>query len=147
MNRRQLLQMAFSGVIAAIAIPQTVFAFARSGFEAKEENKALKQAFGTSKLNISDKVTLSAPDIAENGSVVPVTVSTTLKNIEAIAIFVEKNPTPLAASFNFYKSMKPEISTRIKMRKTSKVTAVVKSNGKLYSVSKEVKVTLGGCGG
>jgi sulfur-oxidizing protein SoxY len=95
----------------------------------------------------SDKITLGVPTIAENGAVVPVEVSTTLENVESISIVVAGNPRPLAASFELSGSVMPEISSRIKMGQTSDVMAVVKTDTGLFSTSKEVKVTIGGCGG
>jgi len=90
---------------------------------------------------------MKIPDIAENGAVVPVTVSTELENVESISIVVDNNPTPLAASFDMSPSMLATVSVRIKMGQSSDVRAIVKADGKLYSTTKEVKVTIGGCGG
>ena len=87
------------------------------------------------------------PDIAENGAVVPVTVSTDMADVESISVVVDNNPTPLAASFEMSSRTPPSVSVRIKMGQSSNVQAVVKAGGKLYSTSKEVKVTIGGCGG
>ncbi|MGI9302265.1 MAG: thiosulfate oxidation carrier protein SoxY [Gammaproteobacteria bacterium] len=95
----------------------------------------------------SGEIKIRAPDIAENGAVVPVTVQTTLDKVEAISIVVENNPNPLAASFDLTGGAGGMVSTRIKMAETSPVVAVVKADGKLYSAAREVKVTIGGCGG
>lgn len=95
----------------------------------------------------SAEITLKAPDIAENGAVVPVSIKTDLESVESISIIVENNPNPLAASFELSPEAKAEVSTRIKMNKTSNVIAVVKADGKLHTTQKEVKVTIGGCGG
>ncbi len=89
----------------------------------------------------------TAPDIAENGAVVPIGVASTLPNVTMVAIMVEKNPTTLAASFTLPAGTEPNIQTRVKMGQTSNVFAVVKSDGKFFMTSKEIKVTLGGCGG
>jgi sulfur-oxidizing protein SoxY len=86
------------------------------------------------------------PDIAENGAVVPIGLSTTLK-AEQIAILVEKNPNTLVGQFYFPTGAEPFISTRIKMAQTSPVYFLVKAEGKWYMAAKEIKVTLGGCGG
>jgi sulfur-oxidizing protein SoxY len=102
---------------------------------------------GSSKMTESDKVKLKAPDIAENGAVVPVTVTSGIDGTSSIGIIVANNPTPLTATFNLGPTTEGYISTRIKMGKTSDVIAVVKAGGKLYSAKKEVKVTIGGCGG
>jgi sulfur-oxidizing protein SoxY len=87
------------------------------------------------------------PEIAENGAVVPVTISTTLENVESISIVVRNNPRPLAASFEIPAGTLPDVSSRIKMGETSDVIAVVRTNTGIYSTSKQVKVTIGGCGG
>ncbi|HPE60084.1 MAG: thiosulfate oxidation carrier protein SoxY [Thiothrix sp.] len=95
----------------------------------------------------SDQVSLDAPDIAENGVVVPVTVKTRAENVSEIAIVVADNPTPLAAIFTFPEGGATMASTRLKMGKTSNVLALVKSGDKVLMAKKEVKVTIGGCGG
>jgi len=121
-------------------------AWAKDAFEATDVNGALAGLFGTSDLTGSDNIKIKAPDIAENGAVVPVSVTTDLV-AESISIIAEKNASPLAASFILGADTEGYVSTRIKMGKTSSVIAVVKANGKLYSTGKEVKVTIGGCGG
>ena len=115
-------------------------------FQQKTEDDALKLLYGKP-FETSDKVTLEVPEIAENGAVVPVSVSTTLPNVTGITILVPENPSALAASYKFTDGTMPSIGCRLKMAKTSNVVAVVESGGKLYAASKEVKVTLGGCGG
>ncbi|MEZ5541606.1 MAG: thiosulfate oxidation carrier protein SoxY [Pseudomonadota bacterium] len=122
-------------------------AWAKEAFEAKDVNGALTSFFGSADLAASDKIKIKAPDIAENGAVVPVSVSTDMADVESITIVTEKNQNPMTASFALGATAIPDISTRIKMGKTSSVIAIVKSGGKLYSTGKEVKVTIGGCGG
>lgn len=95
----------------------------------------------------SGSVHIIAPDIAENGAVVPVAVSSDLPNTQQIAIMIEKNPYMLAASFTLPEGTMPDVQTRVKMGQTSNVYAVVKADGKFYMTKKEIKVTLGGCGG
>jgi sulfur-oxidizing protein SoxY len=90
---------------------------------------------------------VNTPDIAENGAVVPFTIQSKVPKTESIAILVEKNPSILAASFNIPEGTEPWVNTRVKMGQTSNVIALVKADGKYYYASKEVKVTLGGCGG
>jgi sulfur-oxidizing protein SoxY len=92
-------------------------------------------------------VFFSTPDIAENGAVVPIGITSNLPNTQSIAILVEKNPNTLAAVFDIPPGTDPSLSTRVKMAQTSNVYAVVKADGKYYVASKEIKVTLGGCGG
>ena len=133
---------------AGLIIPRaSLAAWAKDAFEAKDVNAALTGLFGSSDLTSTDKIKIKAPDIAENGAVVPVSVSTDMGNVDSITIVAEKNPNPLTASFALGTTALPDISTRIKMGKTSNVIAIVKSGGKLYSTGKEVKVTIGGCGG
>jgi sulfur-oxidizing protein SoxY len=103
--------------------------------------------FGTTDTTASDQISLSAPEIAENGAVVPIEISTTLADVESISIVVPNNPRPLAASFEVPAGTLAEVECRIKMGETSDVMAVVKTSSGLFSTSKEVKVTIGGCGG
>ena len=115
-------------------------------FKQKSEADTLKSLYGKS-AEASDKINLDAPEIAENGAVVPIAVSSTLPKVTGIAILVLENPNVLAAAYKIPEGSQASVSNRLKMAKTSKVVAVVESGGKLYSASKEVKVTVGGCGG
>ncbi len=131
-----------------VLIPQRALgAYAKAAFEAKDVSAALSAAMGSDQHSASDDIKLKAPDIAENGAVVPVTVSSSMTNVEAISIVASGNATPLTSSYQLSSACEPFVSTRIKMGKTAEVLAVVKADGKLYSASKEVKVTIGGCGG
>jgi sulfur-oxidizing protein SoxY len=145
-TRRLFLQAAALGT-ALLALPKTLLAWPKSAFESDSPDKAMTEVCGSSTTTASDAVTLTPPDIAQNGAVVPITVATSLEGVEAIGIIVTENPSPLVAAFDLTSDSVPEVSTRIKMGKTSDVMAVVKANGKLYSASKNVKVTIGGCGG
>ncbi|CAK0771837.1 sulfur-oxidizing protein SoxY [Gammaproteobacteria bacterium] len=107
----------------------------------------VKTALGGDEGNASTNITVKTPDIAENGAVVPVTVESDLPNIESISILVKENQRPLSAVFILGPGVLPNIQTRIKMAKTSDVIAVVKSGDKHFTTKKEVKVTIGGCGG
>ena len=115
-------------------------------FHQKTPDAAIKLLYGKP-FEASDKVTLDVPEIAENGAVVPVSVSSSLPGVTAISIIVPENPFALAATYKFADGTAASIGCRLKMAKTSNVIAIVESGGKLYSTSKEVKVTLGGCGG
>lgn len=117
-----------------------------AAFKQTSEADALKELYGKS-FEMSDKVTLDAPEIAENGAVVPVSVSSTLSAVTSISILVPENPFALAASYKLSDAALPQVGCRLKMAKTSKVIAIVESGGKLYATVREVKVTLGGCGG
>ena len=115
-------------------------------FEAKSLEAALKE-IGVDKYTMSSDVTVSSAEIAENGAVVPVSVSSNIPNTEYMAILVEKNPSPLAIAFNISEGTDAAITTRVKMNGTSNVYAIVKADGKWFAAKKEIKVTLGGCGG
>jgi len=118
----------------------------KTAFEVKSLADAVK-ALGGAAATESHEITMTSPDIAENGAVVPFTVSSKLPKTESIALLVEKNPNILAANFFIPEGTEPWVNTRIKMGQTSSVIALVKADGKYYYTSKEVKVTLGGCGG
>jgi sulfur-oxidizing protein SoxY len=94
-----------------------------------------------------DIVFFQTPEIAENGAVVPVGVSSSIPKTESIAILIDKNPNPLAAVFDIPAGTEPAVSTRVKMAQTANIYALVRADGKYYVATKEVKVTLGGCGG
>ena len=115
-------------------------------FRQKSEADALKLLYGKS-AEPSDKVNLDAPEIAENGAVVPIAVTSTLPNVTGVALLVLENPYTLAAAYKIPEGTQPAVASRLKMAKTTKVVAVVESDGKLFTASKDVKVTVGGCGG
>ena len=154
MKRRIFLKGSLATGAAGIALstglltPRMVLAaWPKAAFDATTVDKAVQELYGSSTLTGSDQIQIKAPDIAENGSVVPITVSTSISGAESISIIAEKNATPLAASFNLGPGTEGFVATRIKMGKTASVIAVVKTGDKLFSTGKEVKVTIGGCGG
>ena len=120
--------------------------YPEDAFKQKNSDDAIKALYGKA-AEASDKIKLDAPEIAENGAVVPVAVSSTLPEVTSISILVAENPNALIASYRIPAGTIPNVANRIKMAKTSNVIAVVEAGGKLYSASKEVKVTVGGCGG
>jgi sulfur-oxidizing protein SoxY len=130
---------------AGLITPAQAADWNKAAFEGKSLDDVLK-ALGGASSEKSAAVTLNAPDIAENGAVVPIGVTSTLK-AEQIAILVEKNPNALAAHFSLPEGAEPFVTTRVKMGQSSNVHALVKAEGKWYVATKEVKVTLGGCGG
>ena len=147
-TKRKLLK--FASVAASLAIfHRTLLAtWPEKAFKTDNVTDAINGLWGVpASTSESSAIKLKAPDIAENGAVVPVTVSTDIEGVESIAIFVEGNPNPLAASFEINENLLADVSTRIKMGKTSNVVASVHANGKVYSARQEVKVTIGGCGG
>ena len=115
-----------------------------AAFDEIEFQPALKGLIGDQPL-LDGHVTIQAPEIAENGSTVPVKISTDLDNVEWISIFGDKNPRPWISRFYFHGKSKPFVSTRIKLRESSHVVAIVKAEGKLYSTKSAVRVTAGGC--
>ena len=122
-------------------------AWNKAAFEAKTMDETMKALGGGTPAQSKDITFVSTPDIAENGAVVPVGVSSSIPKTESIAILIEKNPNMLAASFDLPAGTEPTITTRVKMGQSSNVYALVKADGKFYVASKEIKVTLGGCGG
>jgi sulfur-oxidizing protein SoxY len=155
-NNRRMMMSQSARVAAALAaagwLPQ--FAFAQQGsawnkaaFEAKTMADLMKSLGGAAPTESKD-VSLTAPDIAENGAVVPIGVATTLPNVKQLLVLVEKNPSVLVASFDVSESVEPSFGTRVKMGQSSDVFAVaLTADGKALFAKKEVKVTLGGCGG
>ncbi len=120
--------------------------YPEDAFKQKGDADAIKALYGKT-AEPSDKVKMDAPEIAENGAVVPISVSSTLDNVTSITILVAENPNALAASYRIPEGTLPSVANRLKMAKTTNVIAIVEAGGKLYSTTKEVKVTVGGCGG
>lgn len=147
LSRRSTLKTIL-GSIALGLLPQAVWAARNDeAFKLSSVEEGLSALYGSDEAEASEKIAIKAPDIAENGSVVPISVSSDLSDVTGISIYVPANPNPLAASFDISKNGVADVSTRIKMGKTSDVVAVVHAGGKSYKTSKEVKVTIGGCGG
>ena len=154
-TRRVILKGA--GAVALVGLGNIPFSLApafaaandkypEDAFKAKTEADAIKALYGKT-AEASDKVKLDAPEIAENGAVVPVSVTTTLPDVTSISFLVSENPVVLVASYKIPAGTMPSVANRIKMAKTSNVIVVVEAGGKVYSTTKEVKVTVGGCGG
>ncbi len=122
-------------------------AWNKTAFDAKTLDETMKALGGGPPAQSKEIAFVSTPDIAENGAVVPIGISSAIPKTESIAILVEKNPNMLAASFDIPPGTDASISTRVKMAQTSNVHALVKADGKYYVATKEIKVTLGGCGG
>jgi sulfur-oxidizing protein SoxY len=149
-NRRETLKQSavVAGLLATAGFPQFAYAaFNKAGFEAKGVQDAVK-AFGGSAITESKEVTVTGPDIAENGAVVPLGAASSLQGVKQILILVEKNPSALVAMFHVSDAVDANFSTRAKMGQSSDVYAVaITGDGKAFFAKKEVKVTLGGCGG
>ena len=118
----------------------------KAAFDTKSVADTVK-ALGGSGSTESKDVLISAPDIAENGAVVPISVESRLAKTQAIAILIEKNPNTLSADFEIPAGTDPFVSTRVKMAETSNIYALVVADGKYFHAVKEIKVTIGGCGG
>lgn len=153
-SRRIILKATMAAGTLAVAAganlltPSTVLAaWPSKAFKAKKMDDAMNVISGKARPTASGDITVDAPDIAENGAVVSVKVVTTLPKVESISVYVPVNAFPLSASYILSNQMETSITGRIKMAKTADIVAIVKSNGKLYSAKKAVKVTLGGCGG
>jgi sulfur-oxidizing protein SoxY len=152
-SRRQLIQhsaavaalLAGAGLWPRLAAAQA--GWSKAAFEAKNLDDVMK-ALGVSKPIESKDVTLTAPDIAENGAVVPIAASTALPGVKRLLFLVEKNPNTLAGWFDLSDAVEANVSTRIKMAETSRVYAVATTaDNRVLFAQKQVKVTLGGCGG
>jgi sulfur-oxidizing protein SoxY len=155
MKRRTFLKQSLAGAgltlaaVSGLVTPRVSSAagWPRKAFGTTNQAEAIQQLFGSQQAAPSKAVKITAPIQAENGNVVPVGVKADLDQVEAIAVVVENNPRPMAASINLSGQAKGYLKTRVKMAETSNVTAYVKANGKLYTASRQVKVTIGGCGG
>jgi len=154
MKRRTLLKGSVAGSAVALAAsaglltPSSVLsAWNKPAFGIQSVSKALTAMLGSGDVTASNEVTVSGPDIAENGAVVPIKVSSTLGNVKSLSIIVKNNPSPLIANFKLSASTEAYAAVRIKMGKTSPVMAVAETAEGLFYAEKEVKVTIGGCGG
>ncbi|MBW7469787.1 thiosulfate oxidation carrier protein SoxY [Marinobacter sp. M216] len=158
-RRRGFLKGVLGAGVASFALGSGIIPLRAEAANAPDTSGWPKKAFNTPGVDEtiaelygmdaaeSDKISLDLPTIAQNGAVVPVTVETTLPNVTGIALLVEKNPNALAASFDITEGALPFVSNRLKMAETTDVVAVVISDGKAYKATKNVKVTVGGCGG
>lgn len=154
MQRRLFLKGSMAAGAASVAAaaglltPGAVLAaWPKAAFDAEKVEDAIKGLGASGAPTESADIKIKAPDIAENGAVVPVTISTEMAGVESISLIADKNPRPLIASNVLGEGALPYVATRIKMGKTGNVVALVKAGGKLYSAKKQVKVTIGGCGG
>lgn len=151
MNNSRRVALKTTGAFATlvslgiITQSQAQAAVDHASFQVKTLEEALKAIGGTAAT--SDQVSVVSPDIAENGAVVPVGATSKLPNTTEMYLIVEKNPTPLSAGFMIPAGTVADVQTRLKMGQSTNVIAVVKADGKLFSATKETKVTLGGCGG
>jgi sulfur-oxidizing protein SoxY len=153
-SRREFLQTGSGAGVLALAAaaglirPGEAFAqqWNKAAFETRSFADTLK-ALGGSGSTESGQIQITAPDIAENGAVVPITIESAIPRTQTIAILIEKNPNTLSANFDIPDGTDPFVTTRVKMAETSNIYALVKADGKYFHAVKEIKVTLGGCGG
>jgi sulfur-oxidizing protein SoxY len=153
-TRRLVLRGAGSIALAGLGIaaisPGALAAandkYPEDAFKQKNDKEAIRLLYGHT-AEPSDKIKLDAPEIAENGAVVPVSVSISLADVTSIAFVVPENPNVLAAYYKIPQGTLPNVANRLKMAKTTNVIVLVEAGGKLFSATKEVKVTVGGCGG
>jgi sulfur-oxidizing protein SoxY len=147
MERRGLLKAAVALVLAGLLKPVAALAaWNKAAFSSKTSADALK-SLGTPSAEASGGIVIEAPQIAENGAVVPIEVTSNIPGTTAIAVLVEKNPYPLVAKFDFAEGALPYVKINAKMGETSDVRVVATTGGKHYQATKEIKVTIGGCGG
>jgi sulfur-oxidizing protein SoxY len=153
LDRRLFLQKAASCSLLAIAsisgtfIPRIVLAaWPKNAFQHSEMLEVIGTLYGDTQPQASDKITIKSSRLAENGAVVPIKITADLPNVTHITLLAEKNPTPLVAHFSLNPRTIPFISTRIKLRESSKVIVLIKSDDQLFSAKKEIQVTIGGCG-
>lgn len=154
-QRRSLLRSGAGGVLYAALIaagwlkPGTAVAQAwnKDAFESHALPEARRALGAVEAAQSAEIAFVQTPEIAENGAVVPIGVTSNIPKTDSVAILIEKNPNPLAAVFDIPPGTEASISTRVKMAQTSNVYALIRADGKYYVTSKEIKVTLGGCGG
>lgn len=132
-----------AGLMPAIAQA----AWPKAAFDAKTSKDVTDTMFKGVSIEKSDAVSILAPDLAENGGIVPISVSTTLKDVESITILAEENPRALTSTYKLGKRAASAVSVRVKLAKTQNVTAIVMAQGKAYSATRRVTVSVGGCGG
>lgn len=134
------------GALAGLT-PATANARVADAFEAKTTQEALAALFPDAEVQPSEALTLIAPDIAENGTAVPLTIRSTLENIDYVAVFATGNPWALTAAYKLTELTAPPLSLRVKLGKTQDVVVIARADGKLYSSTRHIQVSVGGCGG
>ncbi len=151
-TRRNLLKAGWGlGLLAAFGAAllkpgRALAAWNKGAFEAKSAIDAMR-ALGMSSTEESKDIVIRAPDIAENGAVVPIDITSNIPGTTAISVFIEKNPFPYAGTFDVSQGAMPFVHIRVKIGESSPVRVVVAAGGRYFTSVKEVKVTIGGCGG
>lgn len=149
-QRRGVLKAAGALAVLATGLLRPIAALAatwnKDAFGSKSSAEALK-SLGTPGTEASSAIVIEAPQIAENGAVVPIEITSNIPGTTAIAVLVEKNPYPLVAKFDFMEGALPFVKINAKMGETSDVRVIATAGGKHYQATREIKVTIGGCGG
>ncbi len=145
-TRRKIIT--FIGAVAGMALAPLELLAAQWNAKAFDETRFADSLKSVGALDLieSGQIQLKTPEIAENGAIVPIQVISEIPNTEKVFVFAEKNPQPLVAIFTFVKNVEPFFATRIKMGESAKVHVVVRADGRHYTTSRDVKVTIGGCG-
>ena len=144
---RRLTLRAVAALAASLMLPlRALAAWNKEAFQSKTAADALR-SLGVASSTESVDVMIEAPQIAENGAVVPIEITSNLPNTKSIAVVIQKNPFPLAAKFDFAEGAMPYVKLNVKVGESSLVRVVAEAGGKFYAASKEIKVTIGGCGG
>jgi len=146
-SRRKFLTISSTACLILMAPLKTLAVWSSAAFYSKNLDDAYRNLFGSTELIESYRIKLKVPKIANNREAVPISVKTSIKNVESISLFVKDNPQPLAASFQIPAGTLPELSTRIRLEQASTVTVVIKSDGKLFSKNHEVKLATSNCRG
>lgn len=153
-GRREILKQGSASAVLGLFVaaglirPGTAHAnWNQTAFSAKGVDAVVKGLGGAATAPTKDVSWGTTPEIAENGAVVPVSVTSNIAKTESIAILIDKNPNTLAAAFTIPAGTDASVSTRVKMGETSQVHALIKADGKYFVATREIKVTLGGCGG
>jgi sulfur-oxidizing protein SoxY len=147
MQRRGLLQAAGALLLAGLLKPVAALAaWNKAAFQSKSLADAMK-SLGSPAAEASKDIVIEAPQIAENGAVVPIEITSNVPGTTSLAVLVEKNPYPLVARFDFAEGALPYVKINAKMGETSDVRVIATAGGKHYQATKEIKVTIGGCGG
>jgi len=149
-NKRTFLQQTIGLISFSLfgGLNSVVAGWQKELFSQSNADNLISTLTNNAELIVSESIHIKAPEIAENGAVVPVTVDATIENVEKISILVDNNPSPLTSSYDLDPQLEAYVSTRVKMAKSSNIIAIVSTSDKQYfTASKSIKVTIGGCGG
>lgn len=149
-SRRQFIKNLLTSTVTVALFTFSKISFGKwllADFKHRSIEKTLQELFPDKVIKNSRKIKLKLPKTAENGNVVPITITSTIDNIESVYILSEKNPVPLIAKFTLDPSLEPYIGARFKMQETCDVIVIVKAGDEYFQTRQTVKVTIGGCGG